>query len=126
MAERICWIILGLLHLPPFAGFFLPSLITRLYGVAANDVNFALLQHRAALFGVVVISAFWAAFYPDTRKLAVIIVGFSMISFLHIFVLQGQPAALRSIAVADLIGLPFLAYVGWRAFLSARMITPVS
>ncbi len=119
MGERICWIILGLIHLPPFAAFFVPSLITRLYNVASDDVNFALLQHRAALFGVVLIACLWSAFDPSTRKLAVTIVALSMISFLLIFALYGQPVSLRSIAVADLAGLPFLAFVGWRAFLAS-------
>lgn len=117
MGERICWIILGLvIHLPPFAAFFVPSLVTRLYGVAPDDMNFALLQHRAALFGVVVIACIWAAFDPGVRKLAFVLTALSMISFLAVYAIHSQPSALRAIAIGDLIGLPFLAYVGWKAF----------
>jgi hypothetical protein len=116
MWERSCWAILALIHLLPSIAFFIPSLITRLYDVASDDVNFALLQHRAALFGVVVIACIWAAFDPGTRKLTFVLTAFSMISFLLIFGIYGQPSALRSIAFVDLIGLPFLAYVGWKAF----------
>lgn len=117
MFERICWIILGsFIHLPPFAAFFVPSLITRLYGVAPDDVNFALLQHRAALFGVVVIACIWAAFDSDVRKLAFAVTALSMVSFLAIYGIYGAPDTLRTIAVADLIGLPFLVFVGWKAF----------
>ncbi|MEP2102972.1 MAG: hypothetical protein ABJP02_05515 [Parasphingorhabdus sp.] len=116
MWERICWSILALIHLLPSIAFFVPSLITRLYGVAADNVNFALLQHRAALFCVVGIACIWAAVDPGTRKLTFVLTAFSMISFLVIFGIYGQPSALRSIAFVDLIGLPFLAYVGWRAF----------
>tara|TARA_R110002110_G_scaffold347516_1_gene557598 strand:- start:77 stop:436 length:360 start_codon:yes stop_codon:yes gene_type:complete len=119
MVERIAWLVLALLiHLPPFAAFFRPSLVTKLYGVAADDPNFALLQHRAALFGVIAIACFWAAFDPDVRKLAVVVTALSMISFLGIFVAYGQPVSLRTIAVADAIALPFLAYVGWKAFVA--------
>lgn len=120
MLERICWIILGsLIHLPPFAAFFAPSLITRLYSVAPDDVNFVLLQHRAALFGVVVIACIWAAFDPDVRKLAFVVTALSMVSFLAIYAIHGQPSALRSIATADLVGVPFLIYVGWKAFFTS-------
>lgn len=117
MLERGFWFILGLIHLPPFAAFFMPSLITRLYGVAGDDANFAMLQHRAALFGLVVIACAWAAVDPSSRKLAFVITAVSMLSFLTIYAIHGQPISLRAIAIADLIGLPFLAYVGWKVFL---------
>jgi len=117
MLERISWLILALvIHLPPFAAFFVPSLITRLYSVAPGDLSFALLQHRAALFGVVVVTCIWAAIDPDVRKLAFVVTGLSMMSFLVIYLIYGQPTALKSIALGDVIGLPFLAYVGWKAF----------
>ena len=117
MLERVSWLILGLaIHLPPFVAFFVPSLITRLYSVAPDDPNFALLQHRAALFGVVAITCVWAAFDPGVRKLAFVLTALSMISFLIIFVAYGQPPSLKSIALVDGIGLTFLAYVGWKAF----------
>ncbi len=119
MLDRIAWVILGVIHLPPFAAFFVPSLITRLYGVAPDDVNFALLQHRAALFGIVVIACIWATFDPSTRKLAAVVTALSMVSFLVIYGIYGQPVALRSIAAADMIGLPCLAYVGWKAFFAS-------
>ncbi|QTD56586.1 hypothetical protein [Parasphingorhabdus cellanae] len=120
MGERICWIILGLvIHVPPFAALFMPSLITRLYGVAPDDVNFALLHHRAALFGILVIACLWAAFDPGVRKLSFVVTALSMVSFLIIYSIHGAPDVLRSIAVVDLIGLPFLAFVGWKAFSSS-------
>lgn len=117
MVERGSWFILGLIHLSPFVAFFIPSLITRLYGVAGDDPNFALLQHRAALFGLVVIACAWAAVDAGSRKLAFVLTAVSMVSFLAIYAIHGQPISLRAIAIADLVGLPFLAYVGWKAFL---------
>lgn len=119
MFDRIAWAILGVIHLSPFVAFFVPSLITRLYGVAPDDVNFALLQHRAALFGIVVIVCIWAIFDPSTRKLAAVVTAVSMMSFLVIYGIHGQPSALRSIAIVDLIGVPFLIYVGWNAFFTS-------
>lgn len=117
MVERICWLILALaIHLPPFAALFAPSLITKLYSVTSDDSNFLLLQHRAALFGVIVIACLWAAFDPEVRKLAFFLTALSMISFLAIYLGYGQPASLRTIALVDAAGLPLLGYVGWKAF----------
>ena len=117
MLERISWLILAVvIHLPPFAAFFVPSLISKLYNVVPDDPNFALLQHRAALFGVVMIACLWAAFDPNVRKLAAVLTALSMISFLAIYFGYGQPASLKTIALVDGIGLPFLAYAGWKAF----------
>ena len=119
MMERIAWLLLALLiHLPPFVAFFSPTLVTKLYDATVDDPNFALLQHRAALFGVIVIACFWAAFDPEVRKLAVVVTALSMISFLGIYLAYGQPVSLRTIAVVDAVGLPFLAYVGWNAFVA--------
>ena len=116
MIERVAWGVLALIHVSPFAAFFVPSLITRLYSVPASDPDFALLHHRAALFGAIFIACVWAAIDGDARKLAATVTALSMISFLIIYLMQGQPASLRSIAAADLTGLPFLAYVSWKAF----------
>ena len=116
MLERTIWLVLALGHLPPFAAFFRPSLITRLYFVAADDPNFALLQHRAALFGVIVIVCLWAAFDPNVRKLAFGATALSMISFLLVYFVYGQPVSLKTIALVDLVGLPVLAFAGCRAF----------
>ncbi len=57
MLERTSWILLALIHLTPFAVFFAPTTISRLYSVAQDDPSFALLHHRAALFGVVFIAS---------------------------------------------------------------------
>jgi hypothetical protein len=119
MLERISWLMLACaIHLPPFAALFVPSLLTRLYSVQPDDPNFVLLRHRAALFGVVVIACLWAAFDEDVRKLAFVATALSMVGFLVLYVAHGRPEALTSIAVGDLVGLPFLAYVGWKAFTS--------
>lgn len=116
MLERIAWGLLAALHLMPALAFVRPSLIARLYGVEAGGIAFALLQHRAALFALVVVVCIFAIFDPAVRRLAVVAVAISMISFLVVFSTSGQPKALRGIAVADMIGLVPIAYVAWRSF----------
>ncbi|MEM8695349.1 MAG: hypothetical protein AAGE05_04935 [Pseudomonadota bacterium] len=116
MPERIAWILLALVHLMPAIAAVVPSMIARLYGVPAESPVFPLLHHRAALFGVVLLVCLWAAVDPNVRRLAGIAVGLSMLSFLAIYWSAGQPASLRTIALVDIVGLPVLAFVSWRAF----------
>ncbi|WP_298021385.1 hypothetical protein [uncultured Parasphingopyxis sp.] len=116
MIEKLAWLVLAVLHAPPAAALAAPGLIARLYGVPPDNPAFALLHHRAALFLVIVLICVWAMFVPEVRKLATVTTALSMIAFLVIFMANGLPATLRSIAIADLIGLPVLGYVAWRAF----------
>ena len=116
MVDRLCWIVLGLVHLVPALALFRPALIERLYAVERGSGTFLLLRHRAALFLVIVLVSAWATFAPKTRRLASVAVGISMVSFLILFWLGGSPAALRSIALADVVRLPFLTVAAWRAF----------
>jgi hypothetical protein len=109
MIARVCWVVLALVHLMPALALFRPALITRLYGAAPGSGNFVLLHHRAALFAVVLLVCLWAAVQPQVRMLATAAAGISMLSFLILYGQAGQPAALRTIALVDLCGLPFLA-----------------
>ena len=121
--EKISWAILALIHSLPALALFRPALITRLYGVSPDDTAFVLLHHRAALFAIIVLICLWAACAPPARSLAVCVAAISMISFLLLYLANGSPKALRSIAIADAVGLPFLAYVAWRAFRPLLNIT---
>lgn len=116
MIAAICWGVLGLIHLLPALALFRPAMIGALYGVEAGSTTFLLLHHRAALFLAVLIVCWWAALRPEVRPMASVVVAVSMISFLWLFAAAGQPPALRQIAVADLVGLPFLAVAAWMAF----------
>ena len=116
MLVRLAWIVLALIHLLPAVALVWPSLLISLYGVERGSPTFTLLWHRAALFAVVLFVCCWAAIRAEVRRLAAVAVGFSMISFLLIFWLQGAPTQLRTIAIADLIGVPILGFVAWRAF----------
>ncbi|QYJ06588.1 hypothetical protein [Qipengyuania flava] len=91
-------------------------MLTTLYGIAANDPLFLLLQHRAALFLAVFAACLWAAFVPEGRRLAVIVTAISMGSFLLLYFANGAPPSLRRIAIVDLAGLPVLALAAFFAF----------
>jgi hypothetical protein len=112
----LCWGLLGLVHLLPALALVRPALLTQLYGVSADSPLFLLMQHRAALFAVVVLIAVWCAVESAPRRLGAVAVGFSMLSFLWLWWQGGQPAELRRIALVDLAGLLPLAVVTWAAF----------
>ena len=113
---RLAWLLLALIHALPAIALVRPSLLTTLYGVEPAAPAYTLLWHRAALFAVILLICCWAAFRPEVRQLAAVAVAISMVGFLIIYWVQGIPADLRTIAIADLVGLPALAFVGWNAF----------
>jgi hypothetical protein len=116
MITKICWAILLAIHTMPALALFRPTLISKMYRVNTDSPIFLLFQHRAALFVVICVICLWSIFRPETRPLATVAVGISMVSFVLIWLLAGAPSALKSIAVADIIGLPFLIFAGWQAF----------
>ena len=121
MISIIGWVALGLIHLLPAIAVFRPAMIGTLYGGEAGSTTFMLLHHRAALFLVVLVVCIWASLRPEVRPLASVAVSISMLSFLWLYSAAEQPPALRQIAVADLIGLPFLAVAAWQAFRPALL-----
>lgn len=116
MIIRACWIVLALIHALPALALFRPALLTQLYGVEAGSTVHLLLHHRAALFLVIVVVCLFAIFRPETRQLATVALAVTMLAFLALYAGAGSPPALRTIAIADLAGLPFVAYAGWQAF----------
>ena len=118
---KIAWAFLALLHVMPAMSAFTPSLVEKLYGVSpAGDVG-VLLLHRGALFLAVCVTAIYAIFDPDSRRLASIVLIISMVGFLLVYGRAGMPSGeLRKIAIADLIGVLPLFWIGyntwWRAF----------
>lgn len=116
MLERICWAVLVLIHITPASMLFRPSAIGKMYQVDVAGPISELLHHRASLFVIVVIACVWAMVDLEARRLAAVVVATSMLSFLMIYWHAGSPVALKSIALADMIGLPPLAFVLWRAF----------
>ena len=115
MMVPLAWIVLAAIHALPALALFRPSLIVKMYGAEAGSNVFLLLHHRAALFLMILLLCIWAAIRPEVRSLASVAAGISMLSFLFLYWTEGAPPALRSIAVTDLIGIPFLALVSWQA-----------
>ena len=113
---RLAWFLLALIHALPALALVRPALLTSLYGAEPTSPTYTLLWHRAALFAVVLLICCWAAFRPEVRRLATVAVAISMIGFLVIYWVQGMPSNLRTIAIADLIGVPSLRFVGWNDF----------
>lgn len=105
----LSFLILAALHLMPAIAALRPELVTSLYQVKDTDPAFLLLQHRAALFAAVLVLCLWAAFDPSLRPAAALVSAISMLSFLWMYAAHGQPPRLRTIALADLAGLPALA-----------------
>ena len=118
MMLKLAWLILAAIHAVPALATFRPAMVGKLYHVTRDNPLFLLLQHRAALFFVIFLLCVWAAFDPVSRRVASIGVGVSMISFLILYWSAGSPPVLKSIALTDLIGIPFLLFVTWKAFAS--------
>jgi hypothetical protein len=116
MLDRIAWLLLALLHLPPALPLARPAMLERLYGATGDPLALLLLQHRAALFAAIIAICLWAVADPGVRRLASVACAISMLSFLALYALAGSPPALRTIALADLLFLPILAFAAWRAF----------
>ena len=116
MAVKLSWAILALIHLVPAFAVVRPSLLTTLYAIDPQSPSYILMWHRAALFAMAVLICAWAIFRPQVRQLASVAMAISMLGFLVLFLINGSPHSLRTIALADLVGVPFLAFAAWSAF----------
>lgn len=98
---------LALIHFLPALALVMPGRLSSLYGFEAGDsVLTTLLQHRALLFGLVTAALIWAVFDPSVRWPVLIGTVISMAGFMIIAAARGEmQGALRSIVVADVIGL---------------------
>ena len=116
MLQPILWLLLAAIHVLPALAFLRPAGLTSLYGLAPDNPLFLLMQHRAALFLAVFVACLFAAFVPEGRRLATLVVGISMVSFLVLYWAAGSPSSLQRIAIVDLAGLPVLLAVAWFAW----------
>lgn len=116
MMQPVLWLVLAAIHAMPALALFRPATLTSLYRLQPDNPLFLLMHHRAGLFFAVFVACVFAAFVPEGRRLAVLVVGISMVSFLLLYWQAGSPAPLRKIAQVDLLGLPVLAGVAWLAF----------
>ena len=112
----LSWLALAAIHVTPAMVLFRPALTQRLYAVPPSGDVGLLLIHRGALFLAVLAATLVAAVHLPSRRLATIVVAISMLPFLWLYVRGGSPPGLRTIFVADLIGLVPLAVVVWNAW----------
>jgi hypothetical protein len=115
-----CLLLVALIHLAPMAGVMGGSHLASLYGVRVSDPNLEiLLRHRAVLFGILAGLLLAATVVESLRTAAIVAGGVSVLSFLAIAFLVGDPnAALRRIVQADLLALVPLAVAAvlhWRS-----------
>jgi hypothetical protein len=116
MVQPILWLVLAAIHFLPALAFFRPAGLTTLYRIEPTNPLFLLMQHPAGLFVAVVAACVFAALVPEGRRLAAIVVGISMVSFLYLYLANGSPPPLRRIAAVDLAGLPVLAGAAFLAY----------
>lgn len=107
--------VVGVIHLIPIGPVFVPELLTRLYAIRPeDDTLLVLMRHRALLLGLVGILCLWAAWWTPVRPAALLAAAINIFGFFAFYALYGSPAgALRTIAIGDLIALPFLAFAAW-------------
>lgn len=117
LLTKLSWGALALIHLAPSLPIFRPNMIETLYGVEPTGDIGLLLTHRSGLFLAIFVTSIFAIFSVEARKLATIVLGVSMISFLILYVRACLPTGpLKKIALADLIGLLPLVFVIWQAW----------
>ena len=117
MMLKIAWLVLAAVHATPALAFFRPATLTTLYRLDNSNPLFLLMHHRAALFLAVFALCLWSAFDSQPRRAAVVLTAISMLSFLTLYFQYDSPKPLKTIALVDLAGLPFLCFVAWKAFL---------
>ena len=114
---KLAWGLLAALHFAPALPIVNPRLVERLYGAPSTGEVGLLLVHRGALFAALFAAACFALVHTDSRRLVSVLMAVSMISFLFLYARAGAPAGpLRSIAMADAIGLIPLAVALWSAW----------
>jgi hypothetical protein len=117
---KAAWVVIALVHVLPSMVFFRPALAERLYGVSPSGEIGILLVHRGALFLAITVACIFAAMDESVRRAISCIAAISVIGFLIVYVNSGMPAgSLRTIALADAFLLLPLAFVTFRAWISA-------
>jgi hypothetical protein len=115
MWTALAFAVVGAIHLMPVAPVFAPETLSRLYGIAPGDSTLLLLmRHRALLLALVGILCLWATWSPGVRPAALTAAAINVVGFLGFYALYGNPGgALRTVAIADLVALPPLAFAAW-------------
>jgi hypothetical protein len=112
----------ALINLAPVSGVLSASGLEGAYGVTIENSNLEiLLRHRALLFGIVGCLLVAAVFRSQLRPIAFSAGLFSMLSFVIIAALVGNPNdELKRIIRVDLVGIAALLIAALLDFLAAR------
>lgn len=108
------FLVAALINLLPVMGIVGAPQLERMYGVAIEGSDLAvLMRHRAILFGIVGALLAAAAFVPSFRWAAFFAGMLSMVSFLVFQALEGETnAELGRVALVDYAGIAALAIAG--------------
>ena len=115
MWTALAFAVVGAIHLMPVAPVFAAGdAVAPLRHRAADSTLLVLMRHRALLLALVGLLCLWASWWAPVRPAALLAAAINVVGFLGFYALYGNPAgALRTIAIADLIALPPLAYAAW-------------
>ena len=121
IAVPLAFAVVGIIHLLPIAPVFAPEMLSRLYGISPTDTTLlVLMRHRALLLALVGILCLWASWSASARPAALLAAAINVVGFLGFYALYGAPVgALRTIALADLVAIPPLAYAAWKTLARA-------
>lgn len=108
--NTICLLGAAIIHLLPVAGILGANRLKQLYGIDFNDPSLIILmQHRAALFGILGGFLIVAIFKPDYQAIAITLTLISAVSFAVIALISGgYNAQLKSVVIADIFAIVFL------------------
>ncbi len=107
--SMLIFAVLALIHILPLSGVLGGERLRDLYGIQAQGDLSILMRHRAVLFGLLSLISVLAAFKPEIRSMAALLLGLSMASFLVLAFLEAPfGAPVRKIVVADIVGLALL------------------
>jgi hypothetical protein len=114
-------LVAGIIHLIPLIGIVGPGKLEALYGLDFTDPNLSILmQHRAALIGMLGAFLVYAAFRPALQALALVTGLSSVVSFLFLAMSYGDYNPLiGKVVVADIVALVVL-LVGVMAYIGRR------
>ncbi len=107
-ASRILLFIAGIINLLPSILAFLPSKISKSYGIEVPNINYELLlRHRAVLFGIIGGLLIYSAITRKYFELSVLVGFISMVSFIALYFLAGKEvnAELTKVMKIDIIGI---------------------
>ena len=118
---RITLFIVGTINISPAILTFLPSKISKSYGIEILNVNYELLlRHRAAMFGLIGGLLVYAAISRKLYKVSIFVGLFSMLSFIILYFIIGREinAELRKIMIIDIAAVAIL-LVGFILYLTS-------